>query len=71
MEYEHEVEGRLGPTGDLSHSPLLIEWGSKLVGATARITALLHLATYPKTFHRQAIAEGAVGNSLRRSPSTT
>jgi replicative DNA helicase len=35
------LEPRLGPDGDLAH---IADWASKLIGATARIAALLHLA---------------------------
>jgi replicative DNA helicase len=36
-----ELEPRLGPDGDLGH---IADWASKLIGATARIAGLLHLA---------------------------
>lgn len=39
--FEKEIEPRLGPYGDLSH---IEGWGSKVVGAAARIAGLLHLA---------------------------
>ena len=35
------LEPRLGPEGDLGH---IADWASKLIGATARIAGLLHLA---------------------------
>jgi replicative DNA helicase len=35
------LEPRLGPDGDLGH---IADWASKLIGATARIAGLLHLA---------------------------
>jgi hypothetical protein len=36
-----DLEPRLGPEGDLGH---IADWASKLIGATARIAGLLHLA---------------------------
>jgi replicative DNA helicase len=36
-----ELEPRLGPDGNLGH---IADWASKLIGATARIAGLLHLA---------------------------
>jgi Protein of unknown function (DUF3987)/Toprim-like len=36
-----ELEPRLSPDGDLGH---IADWASKLIGATARIAGLLHLA---------------------------
>jgi replicative DNA helicase len=36
-----DLEPRLGPDGDLGH---IADWASKLIGATARIAGLLHLA---------------------------
>jgi hypothetical protein len=43
LDLERAIEPRLGPGGDLAH---LCDWGSKLVGATARIAALVHLADH-------------------------
>lgn len=41
--FESEVEPRLLPGGDLGH---IDGWGSKIVGAAARIAGLLHLARH-------------------------
>jgi hypothetical protein len=43
LAFEADLEPRLGPEGELGH---IADWGSKLVGAAARITGLLHLATH-------------------------
>ncbi|MEV0632131.1 DUF3987 domain-containing protein [Nonomuraea wenchangensis] len=40
-----QTEPRFRPGGDLHH---MTDWGGKLVGATVRIAALLHLATHLK-----------------------
>lgn len=40
MEFAEELEPRMGPGGDLDS---LADWAGKLVGAIARIAALLHL----------------------------
>jgi hypothetical protein len=41
-DFARAVEPRLAPAGDLEP---LVDWGSKLVGAVARIAGLLHLAS--------------------------
>jgi hypothetical protein len=40
MDFEAELEPRLAPSGDLG---VIADWGSKAVGQTIRIAALLHL----------------------------
>lgn len=40
-DFARAIEPRLAPTGDLEP---LVDWGSKLVGAVVRLSALLHLA---------------------------
>ncbi|MFN8636952.1 MAG: YfjI family protein [Chloroflexota bacterium] len=44
--FAESVEPRLAPDGDLSP---IVDWASKLVGATARIAGLLHLAALAPT----------------------
>ncbi|WP_433051135.1 DUF3987 domain-containing protein [Dactylosporangium sp. CS-033363] len=41
LDIEREVEPRLGPAGAWAH---IVDWGSKYVGAIARLAGLLHLA---------------------------
>lgn len=41
LDFANKIEPQLVPSGDLGDT---IEWGSKLVGAVARIAGLLHLA---------------------------
>jgi replicative DNA helicase len=43
LDFEADLEPRLGDDGDLGH---IADWGSKLTGAAARIAGLLHLATH-------------------------
>jgi replicative DNA helicase len=43
LQLETDLEPRLAPGADLSH---ITDWASKLVGATARIAGLLHLAQH-------------------------
>jgi putative DNA primase/helicase len=45
--FEAELEPRLGPFGDLGS---MSDWAGKLVGTTARIAGLLHLANYAEEF---------------------
>ena len=52
LEFARKVELQLGPRGNLHH---IRDWGSKLVGATARIAGLLHLARHPGDGWRQSI----------------
>jgi replicative DNA helicase len=43
LDFESDLEPRLGVDGDLGH---IADWGSKLAGAVARIAGLLHLAEH-------------------------
>ena len=52
-----DVEKRLRPDGDLQH---LVDWGSKLPGAVARIAGLLHFADSAGDFARNQIREATV-----------
>lgn len=47
-----DVEPRFRPDGDLAH---MTDWGGKLVGATARIAGLLHLAEHLRDGWNQPI----------------
>lgn len=44
LDFERALEPRLAPAGDLGG---IAEWASKLVGTTARLAGLLHLAEHP------------------------
>lgn len=41
QDFEESLEPRLGPDGDLEH---MTDWAGKLVGAVARVAAILHVA---------------------------
>ncbi len=43
LDFEADLEPRLGEDGDLGH---IADWGSKLAGAVVRIAGLLHLAQH-------------------------
>jgi hypothetical protein len=43
LDFEADLEPRLGEDGDLGH---IADWGSKLAGAVVRIAGLLHLAEH-------------------------
>jgi replicative DNA helicase len=56
------TEPRLGPEGDLAH---LRDWGSKLVGATARLAGLLHLAEHPSDGWRRSVERASVAAAVQ------
>jgi replicative DNA helicase len=58
---EHDLEPRLGATGDLAG---IVEWASKYLGAVARIAGLLHLAEHGAAGHRQPIGEATMRAAL-------
>ena len=62
-DHEASTEPRLRRDGDLGN-PGLREWASKMVGVTARLTTLLHLARHPGDGWRRQVelstVEGAV-----------
>lgn len=69
LEFAHRIEGRLADGADLAH---IRSWASKIVGASVRISGLLHVAqseTEEITGHemRDAItlAEYFIGHALR------
>jgi hypothetical protein len=63
MAAEEALEPRLAPdTGDLAG---IVDWGSKLIGATARIAGLLHLAEHYADGWGKPISEHTMRNALR------
>ena len=52
IDFETELEPRLGPSGDLAH---IADWAGKYVGAVMRIAGLVHLATNLDTGWSQPI----------------
>ena len=61
LDLARQTEPRLAPDGDLAH---LRDWGSKLVGATARLAGLLHLAAYPDDGWRRAVEPATVERAV-------
>lgn len=59
-EFYNDVETSMRPGGDLEH---LMDWGSKLPGAVARIAGLLHFAEYGSKSGEIPISVGIVGAS--------
>ena len=59
---ESTIEPRLGPHGDLGH---VADWGAKLVGATVRLAALLHLAADPTRGWSTPISDSDVTGAVR------
>ena len=59
--YEHEVEAKLGDTGQLS---AVVDWGSKLAGATLRVAALIHLASEPTAAWRNPVDAATVSKAI-------
>ncbi|HEV7149031.1 MAG TPA: DUF3987 domain-containing protein [Pedococcus sp.] len=57
-----ELEPQLGPAGQLSH---IADWGSKLVGAVARIAALVHLAESPAEGWRLPVEAASMAKAIR------
>lgn len=55
--FYNEVETRLRPGRELEH---IVDWGSKLPGAVARITGLLHFADFADGFPGNLIQEKTV-----------
>ena len=62
LDLARSTEPRLGPEGDLAH---LRDWGSKLVGATARLAGLIHLAAHPTDGWRQPVKVWSVSAAVR------
>lgn len=56
------LEPRLGPEGDLGH---IADWASKLVGAMARISGLLHLASNLRDGWGKPIAAETMAAAIR------
>jgi hypothetical protein len=60
---EQQLEPRLAPdTGDLAG---IVDWASKLIGATARIAALLHIAEHYADGWGKPISEATMRNALQ------
>jgi hypothetical protein len=62
LDAERALEPRLGPHGNLGH---IADWGSKLVGATVRIAALIHLAANPSRGWASPITEEEMRSAVR------
>jgi hypothetical protein len=56
-EFYNDVEKRLRPGSELEH---LVDWGSKLPGAVARIAGLLHFADFTDGFLSNQISKNTV-----------
>jgi hypothetical protein len=56
LDAERRLEPRLAPHADLGH---IADWASKLIGATARIAGLLHLAE-----HRGGVGLAVTGDTM-------
>jgi replicative DNA helicase len=65
LDYERRTEPRLGPDGDLGYVDLITEWASKVVGAAARMAALLHLAANPDRGWSQPVGSTSVAGAIR------
>jgi hypothetical protein len=59
--YQQRIEPPLAPRGQLGH---IREWAGKLAGATARIAALLHLATHPEQGHTQPVTADTMHQAI-------
>lgn len=57
LDYEADLEPRLGEDGDLGH---IADWASKLAGAVARIAGLIHLAEHLRDGWAQPVKAEAV-----------
>jgi hypothetical protein len=55
LEFERDLEPRLGELGDLGH---LSDWAGKLAGAVARVAGLLHIADLVNDFPPWAVPVG-------------
>lgn len=63
LQFERELEPRLRLEGDLGS---LRDWAAKLAGATARIAALLHVASAPPSeWYRTEVGADHVRNAIR------
>jgi hypothetical protein len=63
LEFERTLEPRLAAaTGDLAH---LAGWAAKLTGATCRIAALLHLATYLRAGWARPVSADTLAGAIR------
>jgi replicative DNA helicase len=63
LEFEHDLEPRLAADGgDLAH---LAGWAAKLVGATCRLAALLHLAEHLRDGWAHPISADTVASAVR------
>jgi replicative DNA helicase len=56
------LEPRLGPEGELGH---IADWASKLIGATARIAGLLHLAAHLQDGWGRSVEAGTMASAVR------
>lgn len=61
LDFARVVEPQLRATARLGH---VRDWGSKLVGATARIAGLLHLGDNPATGWRAVVTAGTVERAV-------
>ena len=60
-EFAEAIEPRLAPDGDLDP---IVDWASKLVGATARIAGLIHLASLDLPQNLVPVRPGAVDAAI-------
>ena len=61
MAFAREIEPQLQPAAGLSH---IRDWASKLIGATARIAALIHLGANPVNGWRSEVKVESVLNAI-------
>lgn len=61
LAFASKVEPQLQPAARLGH---VRDWGSKLVGATARLAGLLHLAADPADSWRRTVGVDTVRNAI-------
>lgn len=61
-EVARELEPQLGPGGELQH---IADWGSKFVGAVARIAGLVHLAAHPENGWRMPVEAESMERAVR------
>jgi uncharacterized protein DUF3987 len=61
IDYDRRIEPSLAKRGALGH---IQTWGSKLVGATARIAGLLHLAEHPENGHTRPVTADTMRAAL-------
>jgi replicative DNA helicase len=61
LDFEADLEPRLGEDGDLGH---IADWGSKLAGAVVRIAGLLHLAEHLREGWARPVEDETVIGSI-------